>query len=83
MRTKMFPKELAEEIKSKNQKSKKQKLMGTGFPEKISIFGKFIEHTGWYPDPNLRLFKRKENMSKRIVSMNLPKMIFFWESSTH
>lgn len=31
---------------------------GYWIPRKNIIFGKWIEHTGWYPDPQLRLFKR-------------------------
>jgi len=27
-------------------------------PRKNIIFGKWIQHTGWYPDPQLRLFKK-------------------------
>lgn len=30
---------------------------GYYIPRKNIIFGKWIEHTGWYPDPQLRLFK--------------------------
>ncbi|HXS14527.1 MAG TPA: glycosyltransferase family 2 protein [Candidatus Saccharimonadales bacterium] len=30
---------------------------GYDIPRKNSIFGKWIEHTGWYPDYQLRLFK--------------------------
>lgn len=49
-------KELAEEIK----KNIKQKPKANGFymPRKNIIFGKFIQNTGWYPDPQLRLFRR-------------------------
>lgn len=31
---------------------------GYFFPRKNIIFGKWIEHTGWYPDYQLRLFKK-------------------------
>ena len=31
---------------------------GYSIPRKNIIFGKWIEHTGWYPDRQLRLFKR-------------------------
>ncbi|OGH41784.1 MAG: hypothetical protein A3H79_00415 [Candidatus Levybacteria bacterium RIFCSPLOWO2_02_FULL_36_8b] len=31
---------------------------GYWIPRKNIIFGKWIEHTGWYPDHQLRLFKR-------------------------
>jgi glycosyltransferase involved in cell wall biosynthesis len=49
--------ELAKEIKSiiNNHKSA---ISGYWIPRKNIIFGKFIEHTGWYPDPQLRLFKK-------------------------
>jgi len=50
-------KELAEEIKSKI-KNQKAEINGYWIPRKNIIFGKFIEHTGWYPDPQLRLFKK-------------------------
>src|ERR1035437_8191953 len=48
--------ELAKEIKSIIQK--KSKVDGYWIPRKNIIFGKFIEHTGWYPDPQLRLFRK-------------------------
>ena len=48
--------ELKEEIlgvvKDKNEKN------GYFVPRKNIIFGKWIEHTGWYPDYQLRLFKK-------------------------
>ncbi len=49
--------ELAEEIKSEinNPKSEKE---GYWIPRKNIIFGKWIKHTGWYPDYQLRLFKK-------------------------
>lgn len=31
---------------------------GYFIPRKNIIFGKWIEHTGWYPDPQLRLFRK-------------------------
>lgn len=34
------------------------KINGYYIPRKNIIFGKFIEHTGWYPDPQLRLFRK-------------------------
>ncbi len=33
---------------------------GYWIPRKNSIFGKWIEHTGWYPDYQLRLFRREK-----------------------
>lgn len=49
--------ELAEEIKSVilNPKSG---ISGFLMPRKNIIFGKWIEHSGWYPDFQLRLFKK-------------------------
>jgi glycosyltransferase involved in cell wall biosynthesis len=49
-------KELAEEIKEVIKK--KDAVNGYWIPRKNIIFGKFIEHTGWFPDPQLRLFKK-------------------------
>jgi len=49
-------KELAGEIKEVIKK--KNEINGYWIPRKNIIFGKFIEHTGWYPDPQLRLFKK-------------------------
>lgn len=49
--------ELAEEIKSEIRKSKSE-TNGYWIPRKNIIFGKWMEHTGWYPDFQLRLFKR-------------------------
>jgi glycosyltransferase involved in cell wall biosynthesis len=34
------------------------KVSGYWVPRKNMIFGKWIEHTGWYPDNQLRLFKK-------------------------
>lgn len=47
--------ELSDEILKMNEDS-----ITNGFfiPRKNIIFGKWIEHTGWYPDPQLRLFKK-------------------------
>lgn len=33
-------------------------IMGYEIPRKNIIFGKWIEHSGWYPDYQLRLFRR-------------------------
>lgn len=49
-------KELADEIK-KIIKTK-TKINGYYIPRKNIIFGKFIQHSGWYPDPQLRLFRK-------------------------
>ncbi len=34
-------------------------INGYFMPRKNMIFGKWIQHTGWYPDKQLRLFRRK------------------------
>jgi len=47
---------LAKEIKEVI--NKKNSINGYWIPRKNIIFGKFIEYTGWYPDPQLRLFKK-------------------------
>jgi glycosyltransferase involved in cell wall biosynthesis len=49
--------ELQEEIKSEIRNPKSE-INGYWIPRKNIIFGKWIEHTGWYPDLQLRLFKR-------------------------
>ena len=49
-------KELEEEIKKVI--AHQSTISGYWIPRKNIIFGKFIEHTGWYPDPQLRLFKK-------------------------
>ena len=33
---------------------------GYFIPRKNIIFGKWIQHTGWYPDPQLRLFRKEK-----------------------
>lgn len=48
--------ELAKEIKETI--AKETKLSGFYVPRKNIAFGKWIEHTGWYPDHQLRLFKK-------------------------
>lgn len=56
-------KELADEIKNVIKKSDQLKGSGQeeiyGFlmPRKNIIFGKWIQHSGWYPDYQLRLFR--------------------------
>ena len=57
--------ELASEIRdiinkkeSPSTSSESESINGFWIPRKNIIFGKWIEHTGWYPDPQLRLFKR-------------------------
>jgi len=49
--------ELQKEIKSEIRNPKSE-TNGYYIPRKNIIFGKWMEHTGWYPDPQLRLFKK-------------------------
>lgn len=49
--------ELADEIKSKINDSNVE-TDGFWIPRKNIIFGKWIEHTGWYPDHQMRLFRK-------------------------
>jgi len=49
--------ELAKEIKSVIEK-KENKVNGYWIPRQNIIFGKVISNTGWFPDPQLRLFRR-------------------------
>lgn len=49
-------KELVDEIKRTIKT--KSKVNGYYIPRKNIIFGKFIQNTGWYPDPQLRLFRK-------------------------
>jgi glycosyltransferase involved in cell wall biosynthesis len=60
--------ELKDEIKEKLQDSDLQQVQAKGFnnqevsgywiPRKNMIFGKWIQHTGWFPDNQLRLFQK-------------------------
>lgn len=51
--------EIKSQISSIRQtQDKSQNINGYFIPRKNIIFGKWIEHTGWYPDPQLRLFRR-------------------------
>lgn len=49
--------ELAQEIKLEIRNLKLE-IAGYWLPRKNIIFGKWMEHTGWYPDYQLRLFRR-------------------------
>lgn len=49
--------ELAQEIKNVVDK-KNDKVNGYWIPRQNIIFGKVITNTGWFPDPQLRLFKK-------------------------
>ncbi len=50
--------ELKEEIKMITRPSTSLRAEGFFIPRRNIIFGKWIKHTGWYPDYQLRLFKR-------------------------
>ena len=50
--------ELAEEIKNVIISNDQKPVEGYFIPRKNIIFGKWIQHSGWYPDPQLRLFKK-------------------------
>lgn len=52
--------ELAREIKAKISNIKNEDVNGFWIPRKNIIFGKWIEHAGWYPDYQMRLFRREE-----------------------
>lgn len=57
--------ELAEEIKSEIRPvprwgNPESETNGFWIPRKNIIFGKWIEHTGWYPDHQLRLFRKEK-----------------------
>src|SRR3989344_3816517 len=49
-------KELADEIKTLIKKNPKEN--GFWIPRKNFTFGKWTEHAGWYPDHQLRLFRK-------------------------
>ena len=69
--------ELAEEIKSILSAKPSSAFLINGFwlPRKNLIFGKWIEYTGWYPDYQLRLFRKgkgkytKKHMHEDITLM--------------
>jgi glycosyltransferase involved in cell wall biosynthesis len=50
-------KELADEITKKIQAKSSDQISGFLIPRKNIIFGKWIRHSGWYPDLQPRLFK--------------------------
>jgi glycosyltransferase involved in cell wall biosynthesis len=56
--------ELAAEMKTA---IKDARFVGYRFPRKNLIFGKWIEHTGWYPDYQLHLFRTKKGRYVRSV----------------
>lgn len=51
--------ELRTEIESRI-KNHESGISGYWIPRKNIIFGKWIKHTGWYPDHQLRLFRREK-----------------------
>ncbi len=55
----IVPEELALEIKKiLSEPSQIEYIDGFWIPRKNMIFGKWIENTGWYPDYQLRLFRK-------------------------
>lgn len=50
--------ELQKEIEILFEKDNPDEISGYAIPRKNIIFGKWIEHTGWYPDYQLRLFRK-------------------------
>ena len=59
--------DLAGEIKDTLKKNQNE-TNGYWIPRKNYIFGKWIEHSGWYPDKQLRLFRRgKGKFTKKHV----------------
>lgn len=55
------PEELAREIHERTQNSglrTQNEIIGFWIPRKNIIFGKWIRHSIWWPDPQLRLFRR-------------------------
>lgn len=66
----VISKDLSLEIKSVTQSS--LDVEGFLIPRKNIIFGKWIEHTGWYPDYQLRLFRKgKARYEKKHVHQGL------------
>lgn len=57
-------KELKEEI---DKIDESEGINGYWIPRKNIIFGKWIEHTGWYPDRQLRLIKKDKGEYKKGV----------------
>lgn len=53
--------ELAEEIKDAITTTK---AVGFWIPRRNILFGKWIQHTGWYPDEQLRLFRKGKGVYK-------------------
>lgn len=51
---------VTEELSKEILELKPSNIDGYYIPRKNIIFGKWIKHTGWYPDPQLRLFRRSK-----------------------
>lgn len=49
--------EIKETIENWKLKNENSDVVGYWIPRRNIIFGKWIQHTGWYPDHQLRLFK--------------------------
>lgn len=63
--------ELSGEIKSEIQNTKSE-INGYWIPRKNILFGKWIQHAGWYPDRQLRLFRK---MKGRFEEKHVHEMI--------
>lgn len=66
--------ELASEIKSVI-KERHNSISGLWVPRKNMIFGKWMQHTGWYPDYQLRLFKKGKG---KFEEKHVHEMIKVW-----
>lgn len=51
---------ITDELKSEIESLTEGNIDGYYLPRKNIIFGKWIQHTGWYPDYQLRLFRRNK-----------------------
>lgn len=60
--------ELAQEIK--NVVSGSDNYNGYQFPRKNFIFGKWMEHAGWYPDYQIKLFRRGKGKYPTEISVH-------------
>lgn len=59
--------ELAKEILLAIEQSSTRAINGYWIPRKNIIFGKWMRHTGWYPDFQLRLFKKGNKFPEKHV----------------
>lgn len=74
-----IPSELKDEI-GNILKEGESEINGYFIPRKNIIFGKWIERAGWYPDYQLRLFKRNEG---RFPEKNVHEMIEIEGKTSH